>query len=93
LSEVIRGYRHLFYLLLAFLAGSLFSGLFFNREDFGVIGNLDKQYAYQYGIEEETIVRLEEELEQERHINQELRAKLEALAGFSDNSDTGNSGS
>jgi len=61
------------YLLLAFLAGCLCAGLFFNRQRFTNIGELDKRYANEHARATETIGRLEEELGRERELNRQLR--------------------
>jgi len=70
---MLRRRRYLLYLLLAFLAGCLCAGLFFNRQRFANIGKLDKRYSNQYARAGETIGRLEEELERERELNRQLR--------------------
>ncbi|WP_461256990.1 hypothetical protein [Treponema sp. R80B11-R83G3] len=43
MNETIHRLRLILYLLLAFLAGCLCAGLFFNRQRFTNIGNLDKR--------------------------------------------------
>jgi hypothetical protein len=65
--------RYLLFLILAFLAGCLFTGLFFNRYRFTGAGELDKRYYSQYGRAAETIGRLEAELGRERELNRQLR--------------------
>ena len=61
------------YLFLAFSAGCLATGLLFNRQRPPTIGELDNQYAFEYGRAAEVIGRLEEELGRERELNRELR--------------------
>ena len=73
MNETIHRFRPILYLLLAFLAGCLCTGLFFNRQRFANIGILDKRYANQHARAAETIGRLEEELGRERDINRQLR--------------------
>ena len=73
LNETIRRFRPLFYLLLAFLAGCLVAGLFFNRHRFTGTGSLDKRYYSQHARAAETIGRLEAELGRERELNRQLR--------------------
>jgi hypothetical protein len=66
--------RHfVFFLVLAFLAGCIFSGLFFYRQGSVGIRELDTKYAGELGRATETIGRLTEELGRERGINRELR--------------------
>jgi hypothetical protein len=59
------------YLILAFLAGALLSGLFFYREGSVGIRELDTKYAGELRGATETIGRLTEELGRERGINRE----------------------
>jgi succinate dehydrogenase/fumarate reductase flavoprotein subunit len=73
LNETIHRLRLILYLLLAFLAGCILTGLFFNRQRFANIGRLDKRYANEHARTAETIGRLEEELGRERDINRQLR--------------------
>ena len=61
------------FLLLAFLAGCLVTGLFFNRNRFTSIGELDQRYNSQYTRATEIIGRLEDELGRERELNRQLR--------------------
>jgi hypothetical protein len=72
LYHTIRRRRYLLFLILAFLAGCLFTGLFFNRYRFTGIGELDQRYYSQYGRAAETIGRLEAELGRERELNRQL---------------------
>jgi len=72
LNETIHRFRPILYLLLAFLAGCLCTGLFFNRQRFANIGRLDKRYSDQHARAAETIGRLEEELGRERELNRQL---------------------
>jgi len=65
--------RFVIFLLLAFLAGCLVTGLFFNRYRFTGIGKLDQRYYSQYGRATEIIGRLEDELGRERELNRKLR--------------------
>ena len=60
-------------LLIAFLAGCLAAGLFFNRHGFANIGELDQRYNSQHAGAAETVRRLEGELERERELNRQLR--------------------
>jgi len=73
LNETIHRLRPIMYLLLAFLAGYLCAGLFFNRQRFANIGILDKRYSNQHAKTAETIGKLEEELGRERELNRQLR--------------------
>jgi hypothetical protein len=76
--------RFLLFLILAFLAGCLFTGFFFDRFRFTGAGELDKRYYSQYGRAAETIGRLEEELRRERQLNSQLRehnSRARELAG------------
>jgi hypothetical protein len=73
LNEIFRKYRILLYLVLAFLAGCLLTGLLFFGQRSAAIGALDRRYAEQYGRAAETIGRLEGELERERGLNSQLR--------------------
>ena len=73
MNETIHRLRPIMYLILAFLAGCICAGLFFNRQRFANIGILDKRYANQHARAAETIGRLEEELGRERDINRQLR--------------------
>jgi glucose-6-phosphate-specific signal transduction histidine kinase len=65
--------RFLLYLLLAFLAGCLCTGLFINRHRLTSIGRLDQRYHSQHGRAAEIITRLETELERERQLTIQLR--------------------
>jgi len=73
LHETIRRFRLLFYFVIVFAAGCLFTGFFFYRSGSGAVGKLDKRYHSQYARAAETIGRLETELERERGINRQLR--------------------
>jgi hypothetical protein len=61
------------YLVIAFSAGCLVTGLFFHRQGSGRIRELDTRYAGELRGAAETIGRLTEELGRERGINRELR--------------------
>ncbi|MCL2215326.1 MAG: hypothetical protein FWC06_09025 [Treponema sp.] len=65
--------RSLLFLLLAFSAGCVLSGLFINRQRSADIGELDRRYNLQHGRAAEIIGQLEGELERERDINRKLR--------------------
>ena len=65
--------RPLLFLLLAFFAGCLVTGLFFNRQRFVGVGELDSRYDSQHRRAAEIIGQLETELERERRINLQLR--------------------
>ena len=65
--------RVLLFLFLAFAAGCVAAGFFFNRQRPPTTGELDTQYAFEYGRATETIGRLEEELGRERELNRQLR--------------------
>ena len=65
--------RPLFFLILAFFAGCLVTGLFFNRQRLVGIGELDSRYNSEYRRAAEIIGQLETELERERRINLQLR--------------------
>jgi len=73
LNENLRRFYPLLYLLLAFLAGCLFTGLLICRQRSGSIGELDSRYSFEHGRATEIIGRLEEELGRERELNRELR--------------------
>jgi hypothetical protein len=72
LNEKIRRALPVLYLLLAFIAGCLFAGFFFNRQRPISIGELDKRYADEHARAAETIGRLEVELNRERELNRQL---------------------
>jgi hypothetical protein len=74
LHEIFHRLRPLFFLLLAFLAGCVFTGLLVNRQRFSDAGELDSRYYSQHGRATETVGRLETELERERELNRQLRA-------------------
>jgi len=115
------------FLLFAFAAGCLFTGLFVFGQRSAAIGKLDQRYYSQHARAAEIIGQLEGELERERDINRrlrennfrareltegvtasaernvrnlqdavsligEIRAKLQILADFYNNSDTGYGG-
>jgi hypothetical protein len=61
------------FLLLAFSAGCILSGLLFAGFGSSNIGKLDKRYARQHARAAEIIGRLEGELERERQLNSRLR--------------------
>jgi hypothetical protein len=61
------------YIILAFLAGCLVTGLFFFGHRFASSGRLDKRYTDQHARAGEIITRLENELGQERELNRQLR--------------------
>jgi len=131
LNEIIKkikpNLRLLLFLLLAFIAGYLFSGLLIFGSGSGISARLDRRYDNQYTRATETIGRIENELRRERDINRqlrehntrareltgdlavtaqrnvrnlqdaviligEIRAKLQVLADFYNNSGSGNSG-
>ena len=73
LHEKTRRLHPYFFVLLAFLAGCLCAGLFFNRQRFVGSGELDSRYDNQHGRATEAVRRLEDELERERDINRQLR--------------------
>jgi hypothetical protein len=70
---VLFRHRLVLYLLLAFAAGCLVSGLFFHWRGSVGIGELDTRYAGELRGATETIGRLTEELGRERSLNRELR--------------------
>jgi hypothetical protein len=72
LNETLRRFHPFFYLLLAFLAGCLLTGLFFNRHRLANIGELDSRYVSQHARATEIIGRLETELDRERRLNRQL---------------------
>jgi len=79
-----RRLRFIFYLLLAFLAGCLVTGLFLNRQGPYGIGELDSRYNFQHGRAAEIVGRLEAELKRERELNRQLRehnTRARELAG------------
>jgi cell division protein FtsB len=65
--------RSLFYILLAFLAGCLFTGLLIFGFGSAAVGKLNQRYAEQHGRAAETIGQLEGQLERERQLNRQLR--------------------
>jgi len=65
--------RFVFFILLAFITGCICTGLYFNRQRFTDIGELDKRYNSQHGRAAEIIGRLEEQLDRERQLNNQLR--------------------
>jgi len=67
------GIRVLFMLLLAFVAGCLFSGFFIFGQRPSAIGKLDIRYNNQNARAADIIGQLEGELERERDINRRLR--------------------
>ncbi|MDR0472779.1 MAG: hypothetical protein LBH43_03780 [Treponema sp.] len=71
--RTIRRRRSVLFLILAFFAGCLLSGFYFNRHRFAGIGELNQRYYSQYGKAAETVGRLEEELGRERELNRLLR--------------------
>ena len=73
MNEKIRRYLPLFYLLLAFLAGCLFTGLLIIGQRSAGSGELNRRYAAEYAGATETVRRLEAELVREREINRLLR--------------------
>jgi hypothetical protein len=66
-------HRFVLYLVLAFLAGCILSGLYFHRKGSVGIRELDNRYAGELRGATETIGRLTEELGRERGINIENR--------------------
>ena len=66
-------FRPLLYILFAFLAGCLLSGLFFHWQRPYTVRELDRRYDLEYRSAAETIGRLEAELGREREINRGLR--------------------
>ncbi|MCL1836847.1 MAG: hypothetical protein FWG46_04790 [Treponema sp.] len=80
----IRKVRFAMCMLLAFLAGTIHTGIFFHRQRPRSAGELDRRYALEHGRAAETIGRLTEELERERELNRELREyndQARAIAG------------
>jgi len=73
LNENLRRFYPLLILLLAFLAGCLFTGLLICGQRSGSIGELDSRYTLEHSRATEIIGRLEEELGRERELNRELR--------------------
>jgi hypothetical protein len=61
------------FFFIAFAAGCVATGFFFNRQRPPTVGELDTQYSFEYGRATEAIGRLEEELGRERELNQQLR--------------------
>ena len=61
------------FLLVAFFAGCLVSGLYFSRHRFADLGELNQRYYSEHRGATETVRRLEGELERERRINRRLR--------------------
>ena len=73
LHEIFRRFRLYIFILLAFLAGCIFAGLFFAGQRPAAVGELDQRYAAEYAGATEIIGRLEEELARERDLNRKLR--------------------
>ncbi|MDR0623982.1 MAG: hypothetical protein LBG10_06075 [Treponema sp.] len=73
ITAIFRRRRFVLYLVLAFAAGCLLSGLFFAQRGSLDIRALDSRYAGELRGAAETIGRLTEELGRERGINQDLR--------------------
>jgi len=73
LHEKINRLRPYLLLFLAFLAGCVFAGFFFNRQRFADVGELDSRYNRQHAGAAEAVRRLESELERERELNRQLR--------------------
>ena len=73
MHEIFYRLRPLLFLLLAFAAGCVCTGLFLNRQGPANIGELDTRYALQHGRATEIVGRLETELERERELNRKLR--------------------
>ena len=73
MHEIFYRLRPLLFLLLAFIAGFVSAGLFFNRQRLATIGELDSRYAEEHGRAAETVGRLTEELERKRGLNRRLR--------------------
>lgn len=65
--------RFVLFIILAFLAGGICTGLFISGQRSAASGRLDQRYNRQYSRAAETIGRLEDELERERSINRQLR--------------------
>ena len=65
--------RVVFYLILAFLAGCLCTGLLIFGQRSAIAGRLDQRYAAQYAGATEIIGRLEVELDRERELTRQLR--------------------
>jgi len=84
LNENLRRFYPLLFLLLAFIAGSLFTGLLFCRQRSGSIGELDSRYTFEHRKATEIIGRLEEELGREREHNKRARELAEGLTGASE---------
>jgi len=61
------------YIILAFIAGCLCTGLFFTGQRSGSIGKFDTRYDRQHRGATEIIGRLEEQLTRERELNRQLR--------------------
>jgi hypothetical protein len=91
LHEIVKTLFHrpfVLYLLLAFAAGCLLSGLFFHRQGSLGIRALDSRYTQELRSAAATLGGLTEELDRERGINRELRehngragALVEGLTG------------
>ena len=65
--------RLLLFVILAFTAGCICTGLFLDRHRFTNIGKFDQRYNSQHGRAAEIIGRLETELKRERELNIQLR--------------------
>ena len=88
MNEFIKKFRPNFriflFVIIAFIAGYLFSGLLVFGSGPGKSGKLDRRYDSQYSRATETVGRIESELRRERNINKQLRehnTRARELAG------------
>jgi len=82
--QAARKVRFVVCVLLAFLAGIIYTGIFFHLQRPRSVGELNRRYALEHRRAAETIGRLTEELERERDLNRELREyndQARAIAG------------
>ena len=73
LKKIKPNFRVFLFILFAFIAGYIFSGLLIFGSGPGASGKLDRRYDNQYARATETIGRIESELRRERDINRQLR--------------------
>ncbi|MCL2127966.1 MAG: hypothetical protein FWH38_06895 [Treponema sp.] len=71
--KIFRRYNSFLGLLVAFLAGVIFTGIFSCRQGPRIFGEIDNRYPAEHGRAAKTIGRLATELEHERELNRELR--------------------
>jgi len=73
IHEMHKRFNIVIFLIFAFLAGCIFTGIFFYRSGPWAVRELDRRYNLQHERAAGIIGRLEDELERERDINRRLR--------------------